>query len=146
MPAGFDAFPTLDGTFDDVMGAAFGYAMKTARFTPSVDVIARERELVFHLDVPGVKLENLDVTLENRVLSIKGSRKYEADANEQQMLLGRAYGDFSLQYTLPETADGAQLAAHLADGVLTLRVPKHPKSEPRKIQIGGGNGRSQPGR
>jgi HSP20 family protein len=138
MAAAFDAFPMLNGALDDVMGAALGYATRTARFTPSVDVVAREREIVFQLDVPGVKLADLEVTLENRVLSIKGSRRYEADANEQQMLLGRAYGDFALQYTLPETADGAQLAAHLADGVLTLRVPKHPKAEPRKIHIGGG--------
>ncbi len=138
MVAAFDAFPMMNGALDDVMGVALGYATSTARFTPSVDVVAREREIVFQLDVPGVKLGDLEVTLENRVLTIKGARRYEAGANEQQMLLGRAYGDFSLQYTLPETADGAQLAAHLADGVLTLRVPKHPKAEPRKIQIGGG--------
>jgi HSP20 family protein len=140
-----DAVPVLDGLLDDVMGSAFGYATKAARFTPSVDVIAKEDELVFHLDVPGVKQENLEVTLENRILSIKGSRKYEAEPNEHQMLLGRAYGEFALRYTLPETADGAQLAAYLADGVLTLRVPKHPKGQARKIQIGGGRGRSQAG-
>jgi HSP20 family protein len=51
-----------------------------------------------------------------------------------------------LRYTLPETADVAQLAAYLADGVLTLRVPKQPKVQPRKIQIGDGGGSSQLGR
>jgi HSP20 family protein len=141
-----DAVPMLDGVLDDVMGSAFGYATKATVFTPSVDVIAKDHELVFQLDVPGVKPENLEVTLEKRVLSVKGSRKYEAGPDEQQMLLGRAYGEFSLRYTLPETADGAQLAAHLADGVLTLRVPRHPKAQPRKIQIGGGSGRSAPAR
>jgi HSP20 family protein len=132
----------LDGLLDDVMGSAFGYATKTALFTPAVDVIAKEHELVFQLDVPGVKQDSLEVTLENHVLSIKGSRTYEAGPNEQQMLLGRAYGEFSLHYTLPEAADGAQLAAYLADGVLTLRVPKQPKAQPRQIRIGGGTGRS----
>jgi HSP20 family protein len=136
----------LDGLLDDVMGSSFGYATKTALFTPAVDVIAREHELVFQLDVPGVKQDSLEVTLENHVLSITGSRKYESGPNEQQMLLGRAYGEFSLRYTLPETADGAQLAAYLADGVLTLRVPKHPKAQPRKIRIGSGNGHSHAGR
>ncbi len=142
MLAALDAVPALGGLLDDVMGSAFGYATRTTVFTPSVDVVAKEHEIVFRVDVPGVKQENLEVTLENHVLSIKGSRRYEAGPNERQMLLGRSYGDFSLRYTLPETTDGEKLAAYLADGVLTLRVPKHPRAQPRKIQIGGG-GRSQ---
>ncbi len=133
-----DTVPTLDGVFDDVIGSAFGYATRTSLFTPSVDVVAKEHELVFQIDVPGVKQESLEVTLENHVLSIKGSRKYEAGPTDRQMLLGRSYGEFALQYTLPETVDGEKLAAHLADGVLTVRVPKHSKAQPRKIQIGGG--------
>jgi HSP20 family protein len=144
MLAAVGAVPVLDGVLDDVMGTAFGYATKTAVFAPAVDVVAKEHELVFHVDVPGVKLENLEITLENHVLSITGSRKYEAGPNEQQMLLGRSYGEFALRYTLPESADGEKLAACLADGVLTLRVPKHAKAQPRKSQIG--SGRSQPGR
>jgi HSP20 family protein len=138
----FNAVPMLDSVLNDVMGSALGYATKTARFTPSTDIIAKEHEVVFQLDVPGVKSENLEITLENRILSIRGARKYEAGPNEQQMLLGRAYGEFSLRYTLPETVNGEQLVAYLADGVLTLRVPKHAKAQPRKIQISGG-GRSQ---
>ena len=133
-----DAVPMLDGVFDDVMGAPSGYATKLSVFTPQVDVVAKDHELVFHIDVPGVKQENLEVTLENHILSIKGSRKYDAGSNERQMLLGRSYGDFALHYTLPESVNGEQLAAYLSDGVLTLRVPKHPKAQPRKIQIGGG--------
>jgi HSP20 family protein len=133
-----DAVPMLGGVFDDVMGSAVGYATRTSLFTPSVDVVAKEHELVFQIDVPGVKEESLEVTLENHVLSIKGSRKYEAGPNERQMLLGRSYGEFALKYTLPETVDGDKLAAHLADGVLTLRVPSQAKAQPRKIQIGGG--------
>ena len=134
-----DAAPMLDGVFDDVMGSGFGYATRTSLFTPSVDVVAKEHELVFQIDVPGVKQESLEVTLENHVLSIKGSRKYEAGPNERQMLLGRSYGQFALRYTLPETADGERLAAYLADGVLTLRIPRHSKAQRRKIQIGGGH-------
>jgi len=133
-----DTVPMLDGALDDVMGSALGYATSTSVFTPSVDVVAKEHELVFQLDVPGVKQDSLEVTLENHVLSIKGSRKYEAGPNERQMLLGRSYGEFALRYTLPETVDGEKLVAHLADGVLTLRMPRKSKAQPRKIQIGGG--------
>jgi len=133
-----DTVPMLDGALDDVMGSALGHATSTSVFTPSVDVVAKEHELVFQLDVPGVKQDSLEVTLENHVLSIKGSRKYEAGPNERQMLLGRSYGEFALRYTLPETVDGEKLVAHLADGVLTLRMPRKSKAQPRKIQIGGG--------
>jgi HSP20 family protein len=138
MFAPLGAVPVLDGVFDDLMGSAVGYATRTSLFTPSVDVVAKEHELVFQIDVPGVKQESLEVTLENHVLSIKGSRRCEAGPTDRQMLLGRSYGEFALQYTLPETVDGEKLAAHLADGVLTVRVPKHSKAQPRKIQIGGG--------
>ena len=86
-----------------------------------------------------MKQEKLEVTLENHVLPIRGSRKYEAGQNERQMLLGRSYGDFALHYTLPESADGEQLAAYLTDGVPTLRVPKHPKAQLARIEIGNPN-------
>jgi HSP20 family protein len=125
----------LDRVFDDVMRSALGngYAT-TAALKPAVDVVERENEFVFHLDVPGVRREDLELTLENRVLSIKGSRKYEAHENEK-VSLGRSYGAFALSYTLPEHINSEQLAADLADGVLTIRVPKHEKAQPRRIQI-----------
>jgi HSP20 family protein len=137
MLTAWNSVPMFDRVFDDVMGSTLGYATKTARFTPAVDVIAKEDEVVFHLDVPGVKLENIEVTLENHLLAIKGSRSIEPKQNER-LLIGRAFGDFEVSYLLPDTIDGEKLTACLTDGVLTLRVPKHPKAQPRKIQVGGG--------
>jgi HSP20 family protein len=133
----WNSIPMLDRVFDDVMGSALGYATKTATFTPAVDVIAREDEIVFQLDVPGVKLEDIEVTLENHALSVKGRRSYEPGQN-QQALIGRTFGDFQIAYALPDTVDDEKLTACLADGVLTLRVPKSPKAQPRKIPIGSG--------
>jgi HSP20 family protein len=138
MLATFNGVPLFDRVLDDVMGSALGYATNPELFTPAVDVIAKESEVVFHLDVPGVKLENIEVTLENHVLEIKGSRTFEAGQDER-LLIGRAFGGFQLTYRLPETVDDDKLTACLADGVLTLRVPKLPKAQPRKIQIGGGS-------
>ena len=141
MLAAWNSVPMFDRVFDDVMGTALGYATKTTRFTPSVDVIAKEDEIAFHLDVPGVKLENIEVTLENHVLTIKGARTFEPGQNER-LLIGRAFGDFEVSYRLPDTVDDEKLTACLTDGVLTLRVPKHPKAQPRKIQVGGGGSKS----
>ncbi len=77
-------------------------------------------------------------------LTIKGQRKYEG-GDKDQVWLGRAYGAFERSFTLPELVDGERMTADLADGVLTIHVPKKPQAKPRRIQIGGGNGHKQLG-
>jgi HSP20 family protein len=139
----WSAVPMLDRVFDDVMRSAFGHATTNAsHFTPAVEVREKPNEYLFHIDVPGVKREDIEATFEDRVLAVKGTRRHEAGENEQ-VALGRAYGNFALSYTLPDTVDGEPLSAELADGVLTIRVPKHPKAQPRKITIGGGSPNKQ---
>jgi HSP20 family protein len=135
----WNTIPTVDRVFDDVMRSAFRGASAPARFTPAVDIRAKEEELVLTFDVPGVKREDLDVTLEKNVLTVKGARHWQA-GEEERVTVGRAYGDFKLSYTLPDGIDGEKLSADLSDGVLTLRVPRIPKAQPRKISIGGSNG------
>lgn len=136
MLATWNAVSTLDRMFDDVMGSAFGTATSNRTFDPAVDVRASDTEVILACDVPGVKQEDLEITLANHVLTIKGTRRFDSRDNEQVML-GRAYGSFSRSYTLPDTLDDEKLAAQLADGVLTIRIPKSPKAQPRRIQIGG---------
>lgn len=138
----WDAVSTLDHMLDDVMGSAFGAATNSKTFEPAIDVRASESEVVFVCDVPGVKRENVEVTLENRVLTIKGERKFDS-RDDERVMLGRAYGAFRCAYTLPDAVDEENLAASLADGVLTVRIPKHPKAKPRKIPIGGGSDAKQ---
>lgn len=89
-------------------------------------------------DVPGVKQEDLNITLAGQVLTINGVRRFHTKQDEQVML-GRSYGSFSRAFTLPDSLDDANLTANLADGILTIRIPKHPKAKPRKIQIGNSN-------
>jgi HSP20 family protein len=134
----WDAVSTLDRMFDDVMGSMLGTATSTCTFDPSIDVHASDNEVVFVCDVPGIKQDDLEITLENHVLTIQGTRKFEGKEDEQVML-GRAYGSFSRSYTLPDCVDDEKLAAHLADGVLTIRIPKQAKAKPRKIQISNGH-------
>jgi HSP20 family protein len=141
----WQAVSTLDRMFDDVMGSSLGTATgrSARRFEPSIDVRANQDEVVFVCDVPGVKQDDLDVTLENQVLTIKGARKYVNEQNEQ-VVLERAYGAFQRAFTLPEHLDASRLEASLADGVLTIRIPKVPKAKPRKIAIGNGSGTQHP--
>jgi len=129
----------LDRMLDDVMGSMLGTATTARTFDPPIDVRVSETEFVFVCDVPGVKREDLDITLEKRVLTIKGSRKFDGRENEQ-VALRRGYGSFSRAFSLPDSVDDANLTANLADGVLTVRVPKVAKAKPRKIQIADGQG------
>jgi HSP20 family protein len=124
----------LDRFIDDVMGAALGAATNPRTFNPAVDVLASDNEVRVVCDVPGVKLEDLDITLENRVLTIKGSRSFESNENEQVML-GRSYGEFQRQFALPDSLDDTNLSANLTNGVLTVCIPKQPKARPTKIPI-----------
>jgi HSP20 family protein len=136
MMTAWDAVSTLDRMFNDVMGSALGTATNSRTFDPAIDVRANDHEMVFLCDVPGVKQEDLEVTIENRVLTVKGVRRFDSNENEQVML-GRPYGAFHRSFTLPDSLDDQNLSAHLADGVLTIRIPKHATAKPRKIQISG---------
>ena len=138
----WDAVSTLDRMFDDVMGSMLGTATSSRTFDPSIDVHASDDEVVLVCDVPGVKQDDLEVTLENHVLTIKGTRRFDGKENEQVML-GRAYGSFNRSYTLPEYVDDDNLTARLADGVLTIRIPKQAKAKPKKIQISNGHDSKQ---
>jgi HSP20 family protein len=135
----WNAVATLDRMFDDVMGSAFGTAMNSRTFEPAIDVRTTDAEVVLELDMPGVKREDLEITLASHVLTIKGTRRFDRKDNEQVML-GRAYGSFTRSYTLADSLDEQKLSAELTDGVLTLRIPKLPEAQPRKIQISAGSG------
>ncbi|MFO0738851.1 MAG: Hsp20/alpha crystallin family protein [Labilithrix sp.] len=124
----------FDRLLDDVMTGAGGTAQTSRTFSPAIDVRANETEIVFTADVPGLKDKDLEITLHEGVLTIKGERKYEGN-DKDKVLLGRAYGAFSKSYTLPDTVDPEKLTADLADGVLTVRVAQQPKREPKKIAI-----------
>ena len=136
----WDAVSTLDRMFDDVMGSMLGAATSTRTFDPSIDVHASDSEVVFVCDVPGIKQDDLEITLDHHVLTIKGARKFEGKQSEQVML-GRAYGSFHRSFTLPDSVDGENLTARLGDGVLTIHIPKHAKAKPKKISISSGDAR-----
>lgn len=143
MLATWNAVTALDRMLDDVMGSAFGAAINPRTFNPSIDIRTTDDAVVLVCDVPGVKREDLEIVLENHVLTLKGSRRFDAGEKEQ-LVLGRAYGEFSRSFTLPEGLDEENVAAELNDGVLSLRIQRHPKAKPRKIEIGsGGSGPKQ---
>jgi HSP20 family protein len=143
MLTAWDPVRLLDRMVDDVMHGSFGTATNARNYAPDVDVRSGEDRVVFYFDVPGVKKEEIEITLENGVLTVKGSRKFNPGTAKEQLLLGRSYGTFARSFSLPEHMDDEKLTANLTDGVLTIEIPKLQKAKPRRIQIGGaalGNG------
>lgn len=139
MLTAWNAFPMFDRLFDDVMngvtGAALGSVETEAAYSPAIDVRANADEIVFVCDVPGLKHEDLEVSTESGTLTIKGQRRYEG-SEKDRVWLGRRYGSFKKSFTLPDHVDAENMTADLADGVLTIRVPKKPQARPRVITIG----------
>lgn len=125
------------------MGKTIGASATASSFAPAVDVRSNQDELVMAFDVPGLKQDDLEITVENRVLTVRGQRKCDGRKDEQAWL-GRSYGGFSKSYTLPDFADTERLSAALADGVLAIRVPKHEQAKPKKVAITIGTGSNDP--
>ena len=109
-----------------------------ADWMPAVDVLEEQARYVLHADVPGVNPKDLDITLENGVLTIRGQRQ-ASDAQEGQGFrrIERRFGVFFRRFALPDTADAENISAQSRNGVLELIIPKQQKLQPRRITVNG---------
>jgi HSP20 family protein len=105
-------------------------------FLPDFDVIEQKDAYLFKADLPGIKEQDLDVTVSGNRLTVSGKREVEERQDEERYYaIERSYGSFTRAFTLPDDVDAAQVRADLRDGVLTLMVPKRAESQPKKIQV-----------
>jgi HSP20 family protein len=105
-------------------------------FAPDFEVKETPDAFVFKADLPGVKEEELEVSLTGNRLVVSGRRESERrEENERYYASERSYGSFTRAFTLPEGIDGDKVRAQLESGVLTLTVPKRPETQPKKIDI-----------
>ena len=100
-----------------------------------VDAVRRGNHVVLSFDVPGVRADDLDITVERNVLTITADRARADHEGDEALASERTFGTFRRQFHLAETLDLNQLEADLADGVLTLRVPVAETAKPRKVQV-----------
>ena len=105
-------------------------------FTPPVDVHETDDEYVVHVDLPGVKSEDVNIEVNDSMLSLSGSRVPEETGAAQ--LAERPYGTFARTLTLPQGVNSDSIEAGYQDGVLELRIPKPAERKPKKITIGNG--------
>ena len=111
-------------------------APEAGTFLPAFDITETRAGYVFSADLPGVKLEDVDLDLTGSRLSISGKREPEPrQEGETRFITERSFGSFCRTFNLPEGVDGSAVKAELKQGVLTVTVPKVPEVQPRKIAI-----------
>jgi HSP20 family protein len=131
-----DPFRIMDALLG---GDAFGaFAPAAPAFVPTFEVRETKDAYVFKADVPGVPEKDLVIQMTGNVLSISGERKQDdvQKDGERTFAYERSYGQFSRSFSLPDSADGERATADVKDGVLTLRVPKKPEVQARRIAVG----------
>jgi HSP20 family protein len=112
-----DRFQLIPKTFNDFF--------RSGNFGPSVDLKETENEIILHADIPGVNREDLDITVEERMITLKGEIKQDQTREEKGYhLTERHYGSFYRTIPLPVEVKSEQATAHYRNGVLKLRVPK----------------------
>jgi len=96
----------------------------------------RDHELVLKAELPDMSREDIDITVENFVLTIKGEKKLSTEVKEEQYHhVERRYGSFSRSFSLPQTVDSNRVAAEYKNGVLTVRFPLREDAKPRTIKV-----------
>jgi HSP20 family protein len=105
-------------------------------WAPAVDIYETGHGLVVKADLPDVKPEDLDIRVENNILTIRGERKFEKKVNETNYLrVERAYGSFSRSFSLANTVNSEAIKAEYKNGVLTLAIPKKEEAKPKQIKV-----------
>lgn len=105
-------------------------------WTPAVDIFDTDEAIVLKAELPGLAVEDIDIEIDDNVLTLKGERRFQETVDEGRFYrLERAYGHFQRSVTLPQGVKADQISADFDTGVLTVRVPKADEVKPRKIAI-----------
>jgi HSP20 family protein len=132
----WDPFADLNRIQREFEKSYFGPRSRPADFAPPVDVFEDRNVLSLRAELPGVKREDIDVSIDSNVLTLKGERKLEKEEEGRRYhRVERTYGSFVRQFQLPSNIDPTTIDAKLADGVLTITLHKKEELKPRKIDV-----------
>jgi HSP20 family protein len=125
--------------FRDVGVPAWSADDREGMFLPKFEIKETKESFLFKADVPGVKEQDLDVSVSGNQLTVKGKREAERHEHDDTFFTcERTYGSFTRSFTLPNSADAEHIRAEIAHGVLTLAIAKKPESQPKRIAIKSG--------
>ena len=115
----------------------FGFTAPSTTWMPPVDIYQTgDHELVLKAELPDMTREDIDINIENFVLTVKGEKKSAAEVKDEQYHhVERRYGSFSRSFSLPRTVDSSKVSAEYRNGVLTVRLPLREEAKPRQIKV-----------
>ena len=135
---GFEELDELRREMDRILEMPFAQGAGPRFFrqwAPAVDLYEDNDNLYAKVEVPGMRKEDIDVSLHDGVLTISGERKREEKREGETHRTERLYGRFSRSITLPKSVDSGKVAAHYKDGLLTVTLPKAAEAKPKQIEI-----------
>src|SRR6184192_1455165 len=111
-------------------------ALTTANFAPPVDIYEDEHNITLKIEVPGIDEKDIDVSIENNTLTVRGERTLEKEEKEENFQRAeRQYGSFTRSFTLPNSVDLEQVSADYNKGVLKIRLAKKVEAKPKQIRV-----------
>jgi HSP20 family protein len=123
----------LERARDDKSGEG---TVATAEWAPAVDIKEEDDKFVIHADIPGVKPEDIEVSMEAGVLTVKGQKESEAKTEKEgYKRVERSFGSFYRRFSLPDTANGEEINAKSKHGVLEITIPKREAVKPKRISV-----------
>ena len=135
----FRGLSSLQDQFNRLFNESFRTHSEESALTswaPAVDIYETPNELVVKADLPDVNEKDIDVRVENNLLTIRGERKFEKSVSEENFLrVERTYGSFSRSFSLPNTVNPETFGAEYKNGVLTVTLPKREESKPRQVKV-----------
>lgn len=140
----WDPFSELE-TLQNEMNRLFNFSMArhpgeanvmSGNWAPAVDIHDCKEEILVKADIPGMNKDEMEITVENDVLMIKGEKKREVEVKEDSCVRSeRFYGSFYRSIILPSGVDQTRVAANYKDGVLSIRLPKREEAKPKQIKV-----------
>jgi len=135
-PYGRNGFRTIENEVNRLFNDFFTPPARPAAWAPAVDVVETAEAIELRADLPGLKASDLDVKVENGLLTVRGERKDEHESKTgTHHLFERQYGSFVRSFELPALVDAQAVQARYVDGVLTVTLPKREEAKPKAIQV-----------
>src|SRR6266700_4736809 len=147
----FREFNTLQDRMNRLVRDSFGdvreEALTTSTFAPPVDVYEDEHNITLKFEVPGIDEKDIDVRIENNMLTVHGERKFEKEEKEENFRrVERQYGSFTRSFTLPNTVNTDSVQAHYDRGVLKVQLAKKAEAKPKQIKVNVGSEKALEGK
>lgn len=122
--------------FEDAVTRLMSEPRTGRPWSPAVDIVETQDALLLKADLPDVKLEDIDVRVENQTLTMSGKRRFEKEEKVKGYhRIERSYGDFVRSFAIPQTVDTEKVAADYKNGVLTISLPKKDAAKPRQVKV-----------